>query len=258
MSKGTEEEDEDDEAIEDTTCRQQMQKQPTAMLWENNDPDRPGLRHGPKAAAHLMLRKFQDALINKEVKVGSLWEGRTACVMLMPDLKSIRSRDMLLSAALMQVHLHKCEVRLCLIFPTSNPKFAHDCAQDFSLKLDNVEIYADTTEHHDVFQAFGCMHLPRTIKRTFSQKLEALGYYTLRACCGPAHQPVCCVSGFGCSENTDILGGVLLLGPGDKMRYRCMDEDGSMLVDTDTILQQVTKVSVSQQQTGAAMVYVSV
>ena len=241
-----------------------------------------------------MLRKFQDALINKEVKVGSLWEGRTvscpsrdlpalfnskktlaltsgtfgprhsrllwlqACVMLMPDLKSIRSRDMLLSAALMQVHLHKCEVRLCLIFPTSNPKFAHDCAQDFSLKLDNVEIYADTTEHHDVFQAFGCMHLPRTIKRTFSQKLEALGYYTLRACCGPAHQPVCCVSGFGCSENTDILGGVLLLGPGDKMRYRCMDEDGSMLVDTDTILQQVTKVSVSQQQTGAAMVYVSV
>ena len=38
MSKGTEEEGEDDEAIEDTTCRQQMQKQPTAMLWENNDP----------------------------------------------------------------------------------------------------------------------------------------------------------------------------------------------------------------------------
>lgn len=181
-----------------------------------------------------------------------------AVVMLMPDLKHVRCRDMLLSAALMQVHLHKTNVKLCLIFPTTNPKFAHDCAMDFSLKLDNVEIYADVTEHLEVYQAFGCMHQPRGQKRTTSQRLEALGYYTLRACCGPAHQPVCCVNGFGCSENTDLLGGVLLLGPGDKMRYRCMDEDGDMLIDTDTILQQCTKVSVKEQQSGTSMVYVSV
>ena len=178
--------------------------------------------------------------------------------MLMPDLKSIRCRDMLLAAALMQVHLHKTDIKLCLIFPTSNPKHAHDCAMDFSLKLDNVEIYADVTEHFDVLQAFGCMHTPRRVKRTTSQKLEALGYCTLRACCGPAHQPICCVGGFGCSENSDLLGGVLLLGPGDKMRYRCMDEDGDMLVDTETILQQCTKTAVSTQQSESAMTYVSV
>lgn len=178
--------------------------------------------------------------------------------MLMPDLKSIRCRDMLLAAALMQVHMRKTEVKLCLIFPTTNPKFAHDVAMDFSLKLDNVEIYADVSKHYDVLAAFGCMHKPRYVKRNMSQKLEALGYYTLRACCGPAHQPVCCVNGFGCSENSDLLGGVLLLGPGDKLRYRCMDEDGEMLVDTDTILQQCTKVTVGERQAPAAMVYVSV
>ena len=56
-------------------------------------------------------------------------------------------------------------------------------------------------------------------------------------CTGPAHQPMCCVSGFGCRENAELLGGVLLMGPGEKIRYRCMDEEGDMLVDTDAILQ---------------------
>jgi hypothetical protein len=55
-----------------------------------------------------------------------------------------------------------------------------------------------------------------------------------------------------------LLGGVLLLGPGDKMRYRCMDEDGELLVDTETILQQCTKMAVSTQQSEGAMIYVSV
>jgi hypothetical protein len=38
--------------------------------------DRAGLRYGPKAAAHLTVRRFQEALVNKEVSVGSLWEER--------------------------------------------------------------------------------------------------------------------------------------------------------------------------------------
>ena len=184
--------------------------------------------------------------------------GGQACVMLLPDLKTIRCRDMLLAAGLMQIHLHKTKVKLYLIFPTRNPRYAHDCAMDFSLKLDNVEIYADVSKHLDVYKAFGCMHRPRNVKRTLSQKLEALGYYTLRACCGPAHQPLCCVSGFGCREKCDFLGAVFLLGPDDKMRYRCLDEDGHMLVDTDSILQQCTKIAIHDQQKGASMVYVSV
>ena len=157
-----------------------------------------------------------------------------------------------------QVHLHKTKVKLCLIFPTRNPRFAYDCAMDFSLKLDNVEVYADVSKELAVYTAFGCMPRPRRVRRTMSQKLEALGYYTLRACCGPAHQPMCCVSGFGCRENAELLGGVLLMGPGEKIRYRCMDEEGDMLVDTDAILQQCTKVSVNEQQKGSAMIYVSV
>mmetsp|Transcript_55031 Transcript_55031/g.128735 ORF Transcript_55031/g.128735 Transcript_55031/m.128735 type:complete len:174 (-) Transcript_55031:652-1173(-) len=106
------------------------------VLWEAGQQG-DGSKPGPKRAKELTLRKYQDPLINKEVKVGTLWDDRIALVMLLPDIKSVRSRDMLLSAALMQVHLRKLGVSLCLIFPVSNPKFAQSCAEDFSLTMDN-------------------------------------------------------------------------------------------------------------------------
>lgn len=101
--------------VEDTSYQRPEQRKSTAVLWENKDPyvpycrprsasaccpsyaaltssaplvfgdhapdsqdrrDRAGLRYGPKAAAHLTVRRFQEALVNKEVKVGSLWEER--------------------------------------------------------------------------------------------------------------------------------------------------------------------------------------
>jgi hypothetical protein len=48
----------------------------TAVLWEGGDKDKAGLRFGPKAAAHLKVRKYQESLVNKEVTVGSLWVDR--------------------------------------------------------------------------------------------------------------------------------------------------------------------------------------
>ena len=102
--------------IDDTSHQRPEQMKSTAVLWENSDPyvpavrasafaasccgsappricsarlcscpadrrhrahrDRAGLRYGPKAAAHLTVRRFQEALVNKEVSVGSLWEER--------------------------------------------------------------------------------------------------------------------------------------------------------------------------------------
>jgi hypothetical protein len=39
---------------------------------------------------------------------------------------------------------------------------------------------------------------------------------------------------------------------------RCMDEDGEMLVDTNTILQLCTKVAVHTHNAGSSMIFVSV
>jgi len=224
------------------------------VLWEASKGSKPG----PKAAAGLPLRRYQEALINKEVKAGSLWEDRIALVMLLPDIKSIRSRDMLLSAALIQVHLRKLGVALCLVFPVSNPKHAKACADDFSLTMDNVEVYADTSKKRDVLRAFGMLKKPPRRHMSTSECLETTGYWTMRACCGPAHNPVCCVNGFGCTDNTDYMGGVFLLGPGDKIQYKAIDESGHLKVDTDAIMAQCTRRAVIKSQKEISNCFVSV
>mmetsp|Transcript_14563 Transcript_14563/g.29114 ORF Transcript_14563/g.29114 Transcript_14563/m.29114 type:complete len:262 (+) Transcript_14563:137-922(+) len=226
------------------------------VLWESGSGDTK--KPGPKLAAPLKLRLYQEALINKEVEVGSLWKDRIALVMLLPDIKSVRSRDMLLSAALIQVHLRKLGVALCLIFPVSNPKFAKGCADDFSLSLDNVEVYADTTRTREVLKAFGMVKKPVRRHLSTSECLEATGYWTMRACCGPAHNPVCCVNGFGCRDNTDLLGGVFLLAPGEKIQYKAIDENGRMKIDTDAIMAQCTRRAVIKSQKDIANCFVSV
>ena len=60
----------------DVEDKREPENPATAVLWEGGDKDKAGLRFGPKAAAHLKVRKYQESLVNKEVTVGSLWVDR--------------------------------------------------------------------------------------------------------------------------------------------------------------------------------------
>ena len=37
------------------------------------------------------------------------------------------------------------------------------------------------------------------------QRWEAWGYYLLRGCCGPAYSPVCCIHGYGFTDNSPYM-----------------------------------------------------
>lgn len=205
--------------------------------------------------------------------LGSLWKDRKAVVVLLPDIRSIRCRDMLLSVALIQVslvdkcrmynlllgartrnanepspgplcsprlqtHLQKVGVPLCLIFPVKQINVATMMCRDFSLDSNNgapafpafpprqscqcdivmlditiggltrvlraVEVYADVSSGYKVYEAFGNNRLSREPRRSASKTVEAWGYYMLRACCGTAIRPMCCL-GFGCADTTNYL-----------------------------------------------------
>lgn len=49
--------DEQADFVDDKSHQRPEKMQSTAVLWENDDPERAGLRYGPKAAAHLTIRR---------------------------------------------------------------------------------------------------------------------------------------------------------------------------------------------------------
>mmetsp|Transcript_44378 Transcript_44378/g.105785 ORF Transcript_44378/g.105785 Transcript_44378/m.105785 type:complete len:291 (+) Transcript_44378:89-961(+) len=231
-------------------------------LWKAtpNDPARPG----PKRAGHLTIRKYLSVKSSKEVVLGSLWKDRLAVVFMLPDIKSISCRDMLVAAAIIQVHLQKLGVGLCLIFPVSNPKHAQDVCDDFGLNLSNVEIYSDTSKDYRAYEEMGLFPKSKVGNKlqeapTVSQRLEELGYYLLRGCWGPSTNAICCINGFGFSNNCTFWGGVIMLGPSDnQIRYKCYDEDGTLKVDTHTIMAQASRMALSVAQGATADVFVPV
>jgi len=173
-----------------------------------------------------------------EIVGGDLWKRRLVLLMLIPDIKSVPSRDFLMAAGLLQAHLHHLGLPLCVVLPMGSRTSALSLADDFALLKDrNVEIYLDRSGRKEFFRSFGLFRRTHAARRTNTQRLEALGYYLMRGCCGPAKEPCCCVHGYGFFNGTSYLGGVFLLGPGDEVHYCFMDEGaGGMKVDCESII----------------------
>uniref|UniRef100_A0A7S0MDU7 Uncharacterized protein n=1 Tax=Cryptomonas curvata TaxID=233186 RepID=A0A7S0MDU7_9CRYP len=238
-------------------------------VWGSREPT---AEYGPKFAARAKIfggpppsvrvdaQAAPSAPAPAEMEAGELWARRTALLMLVPDIKSIQSRDFLLAAGLMQSHLARVGIPLCVVLPVSRHARALSLAHDFALRVDrNVEVYMDSSRDRAFYRDLGVYRRTHAARRTAAQRWEAWGYWLMRGCCGPAEAPCCCVGGYGFADNSSYLGGVFLLGPGDQVHYCAMDEGaGGMKVDHDSILATCSKRAeanaVRQEQAGSTLV----
>mmetsp|Transcript_13779 Transcript_13779/g.31810 ORF Transcript_13779/g.31810 Transcript_13779/m.31810 type:complete len:256 (-) Transcript_13779:906-1673(-) len=195
------------------------------------------IRKGPSAAAQMKVVQFSEGVVNKEVMFGNLWRDQHVVVIVLPDLRSMSCRRMLLSAGILQAQLLSYEVPMCLVFGTRNPRHAQVCMEDFSLDLANVELYIDNSRKFQVYDALG-MEQRKALKSNMNEKLDALGYYLLRACFGNTSS---WCSGLGFSHKNNYLGGVFLVGEGCKINFRWRDETGIDPIPTQDLLDACAK-----------------
>ncbi|EKX52044.1 hypothetical protein GUITHDRAFT_133795 [Guillardia theta CCMP2712] len=203
----------------------------------------PAIKKGPSAAAQLKLVQFSEGIVNKEVVLGNLWRDQNTrskevmtdvkvVIMVLPDLRSMSCRRMLLSAGILQ-----------------NPRQAQVCMEDFSLDLSNVELYIDNSRNFRVYEALG-MEKRKALKSTFNEKMDAFGYYLLRACFGNTSS---WCSGLGFSHKNPFLGGVFLVGEGSKIKFRSPHSPGQ---SSSSLCEQCAKLRKRSAASSSKNVYV--